>query len=213
MTAQLFAAPVEPLLEPARMAVGVRGRQRAEGTTMVMQASFAEFYQANYRGVVAQLYAYTGDLTEAQESAQEAFVRAWSRWDVIADYDEPRGWVCRVAYRVAISRWRRARHAAEIWRRHGPPLPEPAPDPANADLVKALRKLPEPQRRSVVLHYLGGFSVAEIAELDGVAPGTVKSRLSRGRDALAALLAGYREPRSSTVDGKPGPPVEVCGNA
>jgi len=59
----------------------------------------------------------------------------------------------------------------------------------NADLVAALRQLPEAQRRALVLHYLGGFSVAEIATLDGVASGTVRSRLSRGRDALADLLA------------------------
>lgn len=180
---------------------------------MADEASFAEFYKVNYRGVVAQLYAYTGDLTEAQEAAQEAFVRAWSRWDRIAEYDEPRGWVCRVAYRVAISRWRRARTAADVWRRHGPPPPEPVPDGANADLVAALRRLPEAQRRSLVLHYLGGFSVVEIAALDGVAPGTIKSRLSRGREALAGLLGGYREGSSSTVDGRVRPQVEVCGNA
>ncbi len=180
---------------------------------MADETSFVEFYRANYRGVVAQLYAYTGDLTEAQESAQEAFVRAWSRWDRIAEYDEPRGWVCRVAYRVAISRWRRARTAAEVWRRHGPPPPEPVPDGVTADLVAALRKLPEAQRRSLVLHYVGGFSVSEIAALDGVAAGTVKSRLSRGREALAGLLGGYRGAGSSTVDSSVPRQVEVCGSA
>jgi len=166
---------------------------------MVDEASFAEFYRATYRGVVAQLYAYTGDLTEAQEAAQEAFVRAWSRWNKIVEYDEPRAWVCRVAYRVAISRWRRARTAADVLRRHGPPETMPGPDVANTDLVAALRRLPEAQRRALVLHYLGGFSVAEIAALDGVASGTIKSRLSRGRDALAGLLGGY--------GGAPDPPV------
>lgn len=155
------------------------------------EASFAEFYRTTHRGVVAQLYAYTSDFAEAQEAAQEAYVRAWSAWQKIAEYDEPRAWVCRVAYRVAISRWRRARTAADIWRRQGPPPHEPAPDGANADLVAALRRLPESQRRALVLHYIGGFTVAEIAALDGVATGTVKSRLSRGRDALAGLLGGY----------------------
>jgi RNA polymerase sigma-70 factor (ECF subfamily) len=179
------------------------------------EASFAEFYQATYRGVVSQLYAYTGDLTEAQEAAQEAFVRAWMRWAKVLEYDEPRAWVCRVAYRVAISRWRRARTAADVLRRHGPPEPAPGPDGASADLVAALRQLPEPQRRALVLHYLGGFTVAEIAALDGVASGTIKSRLSRGRDALAGLLDGYGEPPSaSPVAGAVLPEqVEVYGNA
>lgn len=185
---------------------------------MADEASFAEFYRATYRGVVTQIFAYTGDLAEAQEAAQEAFVRAWSRWQKIVEYDEPRAWVCRVAYRVAISRWRRARTAAEIWRRQGPPPSAPAPDGANTDLVAALRKLPEAQRRALVLHYLGGFSVAEIAALDGVAAGTVKSRLSRGRQALAGLLDGYGVPPDPTVEvstvEQPMPaPVEVCGSA
>ena len=186
---------------------------------MADEASFAEFYQTTYRGVVAQLYAYTGDLTEAQEAAQEAYVRAWTRWQSIVEYDEPRAWVCRVAYRVAISRWRRARTAAEVWRRQGPPPVASAPDTTNADLVAALRRLPEAQRRALVLHYLGGFSVAEIAALDGVATGTVKSRLSRGREALAELLDGYGEqpepvPRMSPVDTLVCPrPEEVWGRA
>lgn len=154
-------------------------------------SAFAEFYRANYRGVVAQLYAYTGDLTEAQESAQEAFIRAWARWQKVAEYDEPRAWVCRVAYRIAVSQWRRARTAAASWRRHGPPPPDPEPDGVSADLVAALRQLPESQRRAIVLHYLGGFSVAEIAAVDGVAAGTIRSRLCRGRDALAEVLGGH----------------------
>lgn len=182
---------------------------------MAEEASFAEFYRATYRGVVAQLYAYTGDLTEAQEAAQEAFVRAWARWNRVVEYDEPRAWVCRVAYRVAISRWRRARTAAAVLRRHGPPDPEPGPDVANADLVAALRRLPEAQRRALVLHYLGGFSVAEIAALDGVASGTVKSRLSRGRETLAGLLGGYGGAPAPPDGGRPALPqqVEVYGSA
>ncbi|HET6212012.1 MAG TPA: sigma factor, partial [Micromonosporaceae bacterium] len=91
--------------------------QPAAGGPSAGEGAFAEFYRAHYRGVVAQLYAYTSDLGEAQEATQEAFVRAWTRWDSIAEYDEPRAWVCRVAYRIAVSRWRRARTAATHWRR------------------------------------------------------------------------------------------------
>ena len=190
---------------------------------MTDDAAFAEFYRSTYRSVVAQLYAYTGDLTEAQESAQEAFIRAWTRWQKVAEYDEPRAWVCRVAYRVAVSRWRRAKTAAASWRRHGPPSPGPEPDGMNADLVAALRQLPETQRRALVLHYLGGFSVAEIASLDGVASGTVRSRLSRGRDALAGLLTsedGYGVARRGPSAPDRAPPDraeatrwEVCASA
>lgn len=150
---------------------------------------FAEFYGATYHSLVAQLYAYTGDLSEAQDSAQEAYVRAFLHWRQVGRYDDPRAWVCRVGYRVAISRWRRTRSALARWHRHGPPPPEPEPDPGLTDLVAALRRLPEPQRRAIVLYHLGGFPVREIAELEGAPEGTVKARLARGRQALGALLA------------------------
>jgi RNA polymerase sigma-70 factor (ECF subfamily) len=151
--------------------------------------TFVTFYRDTYPGLVAQLVAYTGDLGEAQDVAQEVYVRAWQRWRQISDYDEPRAWVSRVAHNLAISRWRRARVAVASWTRHGP-LPPPAePDAATADLVAALRRLPEAQRRALVMHHIGGFAVADIARAEGVPEGTVKARLSRGRQALAPLLA------------------------
>ena len=56
-------------------------------------------------------------------------------------------------------------------------------------MIEALRRLPEAQREAVALHHLADLPVAEIAELLGVPEGTVKSRLMRGREALAALLS------------------------
>jgi len=55
-------------------------------------------------------------------------------------------------------------------------------------LAAALAKLPATQRRALVLYHLGQLTVGEIAEQEGVAEGTVRSWLSRGRAALAARL-------------------------
>ena len=55
--------------------------------------------------------------------------------------------------------------------------------------MAALRTLPDAQRRALALHYLCDLSVESVAAETGVSTGTVKSRLSRGRAALAALLA------------------------
>ncbi len=158
---------------------------------------FSGFYGATYAGLVAQLYAYCGDHGEAQDAAQEAYARAWTRWRHVSAMDDPRAWVARVGYNLVISRWRRARTVAKTLVRHGPPPPVPEPDPGLADTVAALRRLPVAQRRALTMFYLGGFSVAEIASLEGVAEGTVKARLSRGRQALAATLMPAKEVTAS----------------
>jgi RNA polymerase sigma-70 factor (ECF subfamily) len=138
---------------------------------------------------VAQVYAMTGDMGEAQEAVQEAFVRAWSRWGRLADYENPAAWVRTVAQRIAVSRWRKARNAVRGWLRHGPPTELPGPDGHSVALVAALRLLPVPQQRALVLHHMAGRPVSEIAAQEGVAEGTVKARLARGRAALAAHLS------------------------
>jgi RNA polymerase sigma-70 factor (ECF subfamily) len=56
-------------------------------------------------------------------------------------------------------------------------------------IVTALRRLPEVQRRIVVLHYIGDVPVAEIVASTGIPAGTVKVYLARARAALAPLLA------------------------
>jgi RNA polymerase sigma-70 factor, ECF subfamily len=148
---------------------------------------FAEFYAASYQGLATQLYVYTGDLGLAQDLVQEAFCRALPRWPKLSTYDDPVAWVRRVAFNLANNRWRRARVATRYLRgqreRH---VDGPSPDRVAA--VAALAHLPAAQRRAMVLHYLADLSVAEIAAQEGVAIGTVKSWLHRGRAALAGLL-------------------------
>lgn len=151
-------------------------------------AQFDAFYAASAPALVRQLTAHTGDRAEAQDCVQEAFARAWQRWPKVASYDVPEAWVRQVAWRLAVSRWRRARSTAAAARRHGPPPDVPAPDPDHVALVRALQTLPEAQRRAVVLHHVAGLSLAEIASETGTPIGTIKARLFRGRAALAALL-------------------------
>jgi RNA polymerase sigma-70 factor (ECF subfamily) len=152
-------------------------------------AGFDAFYGARAPGLVRQLHAMSGDLTVAQDSVQEACARAWQRWDVVGGYDDPAAWVRQVAWRLAVSRLRRAKHGLGLLRRHGPPPDAPAASPDHVALVAALRRLPEAQRRALVLHHLCDLSVEQVAAETGSAAGTVKARLSRGRAALAALLS------------------------
>lgn len=149
---------------------------------------FDAFYVGTQRRLLAQLYAMTGDRSEAQDCLQEAYARAWQRWATISKYDDPVAWVRTVAWRISSSRWRRARNAAAAWTRHGPPADLAAPSVDSVVLVAALRQIPEAQRRAIVLHHLGGLTVDEIAREVGAPAGTVKARLARGRQALAAIL-------------------------
>jgi RNA polymerase sigma-70 factor (ECF subfamily) len=61
-----------------------------------------------------------------------------------------------------------------------------------AALATALAAIPEERRRAILLYDVDGYDYAEIAELTGVSVGTIKSRISRGREELRRLLADLR---------------------
>lgn len=161
---------------------------------------FDEFYAAVYPTLVIEIYAYVGNLAEAQEIVQDAFVRAWTHWRRIGSYDSPRAWVAKTAYRLAISRWRRARTAA-VNLLHLTPSRAADPDPTlSIALTEALSRLPHAQRRAVILHHLVGYSVQEVAALESAPASTVKSRLIRARQTLAAVLTETHAPAPADHD-------------
>jgi RNA polymerase sigma-70 factor, ECF subfamily len=151
-------------------------------------ADFDAFYNATNRRLLHQMYAMTGNLADAQECVQEAYARAWQHWKQVQQAEDAAAWVRTVAWRIAASRWRKARNSARALVRHGADEPSRPPSADHVALVQALRRIPEAQRRAVVLHHLVGLSVDEVARETSVPSGTVKARLSRGRTALADLL-------------------------
>ncbi|GAA3297999.1 SigE family RNA polymerase sigma factor [Dactylosporangium matsuzakiense] len=148
---------------------------------------FEEFYAAFFRPLTIQLYAYTNDMATAQDMVQEAFCRALARWKRVSAMDDPAAWVRRVAWNLATSRWRRTRTALLFAQRQREEH-APSPSPDRVALARALNALPAQQRRAVILHYLADLPINEIARQEGVAEGTVKSWLHRGRTVLAAQL-------------------------
>ncbi len=154
-------------------------------------ASFEELYTAHFAALAIQLYSITGDMSEAQDVVQEAFSRAWPRWDRLARYDDPVAWVRRVAWNIATSRWRRARTAARHLAGQRPQYAD-APGPDRVALLEAMKQLPFRQRRAVALHYLAGLSIGDIAMDCGVPESTVRSWLHRGRASLHRQLSERR---------------------
>lgn len=150
---------------------------------------FDEFYRGSRQRLLGFVYVLTGDLAEAQDAVQEAYVRAWQRWSTVGGYDDPEAWTRLVASRIAVSRWRSLRSRARAYLRHGASESVPGPGTETVEVVAALRRLPEEQRTALALHYLLGLPVAEVARETNAPVGTVKARLSRGRTALAGLLA------------------------
>lgn len=147
-------------------------------------------FDASYRRLVGQLYAVCGDLAEAEEAVAEAFARAVASRRTFERLERPEAWLRTVAVNVARTRHRRSAMAERLGR------PSAAGVRRDVDLsddrlalVAALRTLPAGQREALALHYLADLPVGEVAETLGVAVGTVKARLSRGRTALAAALA------------------------
>lgn len=147
---------------------------------------FDAVYQQSRDRLVMQLMAFSGSYADAADAVQEAFLRAWLRWERVGSYDDPEGWVRRVAYHLAVSRWRHARQLVlrPVTEQGSYELPDDG-----LTVITALKALPVSERRAIVLYHLGGLSVEQTAA-DMQAPvGTVKSWLSRGRARLRAELA------------------------
>lgn len=148
-------------------------------------SEFESFYHREFRAIRAVAWTLTGNVWTAEEVAQEAFLRAHRNWDRIVDYDEPGAWVRRVAINLATSRLRRgAREVRALTRLAGRRtddwhMPEPS-----REFWTAVRSLPRQQAAVLALHYYEDLPIADIATVLGVAEGTVKAHLYKGRDAL-----------------------------
>ena len=149
---------------------------------------FDEFYRASFPRLVGQLTVMTGSFGEAQDCVQEAFVRAWLSRASVGASGSAEAWVRTVAWRLAVSRWRRAKRALGLLDRSTSQAVPEAPGIDRTALTTALAQITPEQRRAIVLHHLCDLSVAEVAIETSAAVGTVKARLSRGRAALATLL-------------------------
>lgn len=161
-----------------------------DGSIEISESSraFTAWYRSEYHQVVALVYVLSGSRWAAEELTQDAFIEAHRRWGTISGYDDPGAWVRKVAVNKARSWGRRRGAEARAYAKHTirtRELPAELPDAAD-EFWSAVRSLPERQAQIVALHYLDDQPVDTIAELLGVAPGTVKTQLHRARRTLAS---------------------------
>ena len=158
---------------------------------MVDEESLRDLYDGCYRRLVGQLYAICGNLGEAEDAVQEAFVRAVEKPRRFARVDNPEAWLRIVALNVVRRRYRRISRYHGLLSKAAPPGPAPGLSPDRVALVEALRQLPWEQREAITLHHIVDLPVREVAVQLGVAEGTVKARLVRGRARLAPLVRAF----------------------
>lgn len=147
------------------------------------------FYDATSGRLVGLLTAMSGNRADAEELAQEAYVRLLGRWETVSRYEDPEAWLRTVALRLLISRQRRqsvARLRLPVLAARHQHVAGPSPD--GIALQEALLALPPDQRAVILLHHVLDLPVDQVARELDLPVGTVKSRLSRGRAALKTLL-------------------------
>jgi RNA polymerase sigma-70 factor, ECF subfamily len=149
---------------------------------------------AQYQGKVFRLiFSIVRATTAAEELTQEVFLKIWRVFDRYDGRASMSTWIYAIARNTALT-WLRS----ESYRRTEPlhadrEFPAPATTLVDTSGIRAcVARLPQDQREIVEQYYFHDRSVEDVAEVLGLAPGTVKSHLFRARRALAAML-GERE--------------------
>ena len=165
-------------------------------TPLAGEQVFEDLYCLYRADVYGFLLARTGDLSLAEDLTADTFVAAWDR---LQDETRPPvtiepGWLITVARRRLIDHWRRAeRLRIRLQRLAGELSTTDVIDDVDTRILGALASLAERQQAVMVLRYLDGYSVSEIAELLGLTYKSTESLLSRGRAALRKAYA-HTEP-------------------
>ena len=144
---------------------------------------FERFCDDCYGDVLRSVTLAIGDLQRSEDATQEAFARACQRWRTVSKMDRPIVWVYVVALNAERKRWRRERTRSEEI--VDVPVDDHAGSVVTAVVVRdALRRLSARQRTAIVLRYLAGLSVAEVARVMHCADGTAKATLHQALRAL-----------------------------
>ena len=177
-----------------------------EPTELTVVVDLDELFRLHYARLVRALTVAAGDRERAADAVQEAFVKAHLKWRRVQHYDDPVGWI----RRVAINRLRDG-HRSETRRARtldrfssvsqtsagGTDLADGLGG-GGAEVLALLGSLPKQQRLCLALFYVDELSVAEIGAALGISEGAVKFHLHQGRERLRERHA---DPADSRHDG------------
>ncbi|HZT86464.1 MAG TPA: sigma-70 family RNA polymerase sigma factor [Stellaceae bacterium] len=148
--------------------------------------------------------ALTRDVGAADDLVQDCLVRALGKLHLWQEGTDLRAWLFTILHNQYVNRVRRAvREGIAVGLSETEPLLTRAPHQARRlelrDLERAIAKLPEEQRAVVLLVGLEGMRYEDVAAVLDVPVGTVRSRLSRGRDALRRLMGVVPDPQAEAI--------------
>ena len=150
-------------------------------------------FNLHYARLVRSLTVICGNSEEAADAVQEAFVNAHLKWRKISTYDDPVGWIRRVAINKVRdghrSRVRRDRAVERLG--HEAMLTSEQPD--INEVAELLATLPKQQRAAAAMFYVEQLSVIEIAEALEVSEGAIKFHLHQARQKLRAHIESREE--------------------
>jgi RNA polymerase sigma-70 factor (ECF subfamily) len=179
------------------MSSWVEAWSRATATDFDRETSFSDRVTETQRRVFQIAYSVLGNSADAEEVAQEAFLRAYRRFASLRAPEKFCAWVSRIAFRLALNRYRsRRRQWARDTAWHGT-RPLPVKDGARAAVGQVLLhqvrieidRLPEKLRVVLVLCALEEMEAAEVAGVLGIPVGTVRSRLHLARKRLLEAMS------------------------
>lgn len=162
------------------------------------QAAFEELVELTHRRVFTLAYRLVGDRHEAEDVAQDAYLRMYRGLPGFRGDSTFETWLYRITANAAVSRLRRRGRFGDLL--DDPEDAVDVPDEAGVEPVdrdeiqRALFALPVAQRTVLVMRDAYGFSIREIAEELGITEGAVKVRIHRARRRLKDLVYGQAEP-------------------
>jgi len=173
-------------------AAWIRQAQRADAP------AFEKLYRLHVDRVYGLCLRMTGNVSEAEDCTQDAFIQAWNKLTKFRGDSTFSTWLHRIAVNSVLGRMRKAKRerdridaAAEL----AAPALATGDDGELRDLADAIERLPEGARHVFVLHAVYGYSHNETGEMLGIAIGTSKAQLHRARKLLMEELQpqGFRE--------------------
>jgi RNA polymerase sigma-70 factor (ECF subfamily) len=154
--------------------------------------SFDSFFEQNRARLFGAMTLVTGSRHEAEEIAQDAFLRLWERWDRVATLEDPTGFLFRTAMNVFRNRARRAALALRRNLRLAPTVDDLAAVEDRDEMVRLMRRMTPHQRAALVLTGYLGYSSEEAARVLGVRASTVRALATKGRATARATVEGGR---------------------